>query len=184
MVDSHCPYCALQCAMTMEPVGLGTADLEGRPRTASHRPRGTWDPDQRIEVDARDFPTNRGGMCRKGWTSAEVLRAPDRLTTPLVRGSDGELHPMDWDDVLDLLADRLRSIAAEHGPDAVAVFGGGGLTNEKAYQLGKFARIALRTKHIDYNGRFCMAPPRPPPTVRWAWTGACPSPSPTWTPPA
>mgnify|MGYP002712927640 CR=1 FL=1 len=36
MVDSHCPYCALQCAMTMEPVGLGTAGLEGRPRTASH----------------------------------------------------------------------------------------------------------------------------------------------------
>ena len=131
--DTHCPYCALQCAMSLEPEG------------------------ERVEVTARDFPTNRGGMCRKGWTSAEVLRAPDRLTTPLVRGSDGELHPMDWDDVLDLLADRLRSIAAEHGPDAVAVFGGGGLTNEKAYQLGKFARIALRTKHIDYNGRFCMA---------------------------
>jgi assimilatory nitrate reductase catalytic subunit len=37
------------------------------------------------------------------------------------------------------------------------VFGGGGLTNEKAYQLGKFARVALRTRHIDYNGRFCMS---------------------------
>ncbi|MFX4286000.1 molybdopterin oxidoreductase family protein [Janibacter sp. G349] len=133
MVDSHCPYCALQCAMSLEPEG------------------------ERVEVTARDFPTNRGGMCRKGWTSAEVLRAPDRLTTPLVRGSDGELHPVGWDEVLDLLAGRLREIAAEHGPDAVAVFGGGGLTNEKAYQLGKFARIALRTKHIDYNGRFCMA---------------------------
>ncbi|MGN7248422.1 molybdopterin oxidoreductase family protein [Janibacter anophelis] len=133
MVDSHCPYCALQCAMTMEPVG------------------------QRVEVTARDFPTNRGGMCRKGWTSAEVLRAPDRLTTPLVRGTDGELHPTAWDEVLDLLAGRLREIATEHGPDAVAVFGGGGLTNEKAYQLGKFARIALRSKNIDYNGRFCMA---------------------------
>ena len=133
MVDSHCPYCALQCAMSLEPEG------------------------ERVEVTARDFPTNRGGMCRKGWTSAEVLRAPDRLTTPLVRGADGELHPTGWDEVLDLLAGRLREIATEHGPDAVAVFGGGGLTNEKAYQLGKFARIALRTKHIDYNGRFCMA---------------------------
>ena len=50
-----------------------------------------------------------------------------------------------------------RAIAREHGPDAVAVFGGGGLTNEKAYQLGKFARIALRTSRIDYNGRFCMS---------------------------
>jgi assimilatory nitrate reductase catalytic subunit len=35
--------------------------------------------------------------------------------------------------------------------------GGGGLTNEKAYLLGKFARVALRTSQIDYNGRFCMA---------------------------
>jgi len=37
------------------------------------------------------------------------------------------------------------------------VFGGGGLTNEKAYMLGKFARVALRTSPIDYNGRFCMS---------------------------
>ncbi len=47
--------------------------------------------------------------------------------------------------------------AGPHGPDAVGVFGGGGLTNEKAYQLGKFARVALGTRHIDYNGRFCMS---------------------------
>ena len=45
----------------------------------------------------------------------------------------------------------------QYGRDAVGVFGGGGLTNEKAYLLGKFARVALRTPHIDYNGRFCMA---------------------------
>ena len=38
-----------------------------------------------------------------------------------------------------------------------AVFGGGGLTNEKAYQLGKFARVALGTSQIDYNGRWCMS---------------------------
>ena len=37
------------------------------------------------------------------------------------------------------------------------MFGGGGLTNENAYMLGKFARVALRTANIDYNGRFCMA---------------------------
>lgn len=37
------------------------------------------------------------------------------------------------------------------------MFGGGGLTNEKAYALGKFARTVLRTANIDYNGRFCMA---------------------------
>lgn len=146
---THCPYCALQCAMTLEPAptaapagaGAGPVDL-GLPS---------------VTVQGREFPTNRGGLCQKGWTSASVLGTPDRITTPLVRGADGELHAATWDEALDLVAARARQTAAEHGPDAVAVFGGGGLTNEKAYALGKFARTVLRTANIDYNGRFCMA---------------------------
>jgi assimilatory nitrate reductase catalytic subunit len=110
-----------------------------------------------LAVTGRPFPTNRGGLCQKGWTSAQVLRAPDRLTTPLVRGADGRLRPASWDAALDVVAERLAAVQAEHGRDAVGVFGGGGLTNEKAYALGKFARVALRTRYIDYNGRFCMA---------------------------
>ncbi|CAN7478249.1 molybdopterin oxidoreductase family protein [Microbacterium foliorum] len=136
MTDTHCPYCALQCAMTLTP----TAG-EALP----------------VTVAGRDFPTNRGGLCKKGWTSAELLADTGRLTTPLVRGDDGELHPAEWDSTLDLIAAQLERIAAEDGHDAIGVFGGGGLTNEKAYQLGKFARIALRTSRIDYNGRFCMS---------------------------
>src|SRR5258708_37749580 len=27
---------------------------------------------------------------------------------------------------------------------------------EKSFLLGKFARVALGTRHIDYNGRLCM----------------------------
>lgn len=136
MTDTHCPYCALQCAMTLTPT-IGDA--------------------LPVAVTGRDFPTNRGGLCKKGWTSAELLADTGRLTTPLVRGDDGELHPADWHTTLDLIAAQLRRIADEDGADAIGVFGGGGLTNEKAYQLGKFARIALRTSRIDYNGRFCMS---------------------------
>jgi assimilatory nitrate reductase catalytic subunit len=69
----------------------------------------------------------------------------------------GVLRAADWDEALDLVAERLRSLREAHGPDAVAVFGGGGLTNEKAYLLGKFARVALGTSQIDYNGRWCMS---------------------------
>jgi assimilatory nitrate reductase catalytic subunit len=105
----------------------------------------------------RDFPTNRGRLCQKGWTSAEVLTVSDRITRPLVRGTSGELEPATWDEALAYVAERVRSVQADSGRDAVAVFGGGGLTNEKAYQLGKFARLALGTRYIDYNGRFCMS---------------------------
>jgi len=136
VTDTHCPYCALQCAMS---VSAGPSA------------------DGPVEVAPRDFPTNRGGLCQKGWTSAEVLRAGDRLTHPWVRRADGLLHPATWDEALDRVTREVLAVQAEHGRDAVGVFGGGGLTNEKAYQLGKFARVALRTPYIDYNGRFCMS---------------------------
>ncbi|GAA2801932.1 molybdopterin oxidoreductase family protein [Kribbella solani] len=110
-----------------------------------------------MQVRPRDFPTNQGGLCRKGWTAPDVLTAPDRLTTPLVRNADGVLVEASWDTALDFVADRIRSLQLAYGRDSVAVFGGGGLTNEKAYALGKFARVALRTANVDYNGRFCMS---------------------------
>lgn len=138
-MPSHCPYCALQCAMSLTPSGDGTS----------------------VIVEGRDFPTNRGSLCQKGWTSAELLNHPSRLTSPLIREVRGDRNsrfiPTDWDTALDLIAEDILAIQAAHGRDAIAVFGGGGLTNEKAYALGKFARVALGTSQIDYNGRFCMS---------------------------
>jgi assimilatory nitrate reductase catalytic subunit len=109
-------------------------------------------------VSGRDFPTNAGGLCQKGWTAAELLTSPHRLTTPLLRETrDAPLRPAGWDTALDFVAGKLRDLRDTHGPDSVGVFGGGGLTNEKSYLLGKFARVALGTSQIDYNGRFCMS---------------------------
>ena len=130
---THCAYCGLQCAMTLS--GASADELR---------------------VSPRRFPTNRGGLCQKGWTSTDLLRTPGRLTTPLVR-RDGELRKASWDEALGVVAGGIVRAQAAYGPDAVAVFGGGGLTNEKAYQLGKFARAVLRTSQIDYNGRWCMS---------------------------
>jgi assimilatory nitrate reductase catalytic subunit len=107
-------------------------------------------------VTPRDFPVNAGGLCQKGWTAGALLTSPRRLTTPMIR-VDGALEPVSWDFALDFVARKLREVQETHGPDGVAVFGGGGLTNEKAYLLGKFARVALGTSQIDYNGRFCMS---------------------------
>ncbi|MGC0210756.1 molybdopterin oxidoreductase family protein [Streptomyces levis] len=132
---THCPYCALQCGMNLTPT-----------------------PDGTVEVSERaDFPVNRGALCGKGRTAPAVLARNVRLTSPLVRDEGGTLVPASWDEALDRIAAGLGRTRAEHGPDAVGVFGGGGLTNEKAYTLGKFARVVLGTSQIDYNGRFCMS---------------------------
>jgi assimilatory nitrate reductase catalytic subunit len=132
---THCPYCSLQCGMHLRPAS-----------------EGAW------SVGERDFPTNRGGLCQKGWTAAELLGSAERLRAPLVRERRSEpLRPTSWDDALDRVTGAIERAQAVYGRDAVGVFGGGSLTNEKAYLLGKFARVALRTSQIDYNGRFCMS---------------------------
>ncbi|ORT61993.1 molybdopterin oxidoreductase family protein [Streptomyces sp. CB03238] len=132
---THCPYCALQCGMNLRPAGDG------------------------VEVVERaDFPVNRGALCGKGRTAPAVLSSRVRLDGPLVRSpATGRLEPASWEEALRAVADGLRGTREQHGADAVGVFGGGGLTNEKAYTLGKFARLVLGTSQIDYNGRFCMS---------------------------
>ncbi|MGP3926966.1 molybdopterin oxidoreductase family protein [Streptomyces sp. 8N616] len=136
-VDTHCPYCALQCGMGLR------AEAEGGG----------------VEVVERTaFPVNRGALCGKGRTAPAVLSSRVRLVEPLVRRpATGRLEPATWEEALDRIAAGFAGTRAEHGPDAVGVFGGGGLTNEKAYALGKFARLVLGTSQIDYNGRFCMS---------------------------
>jgi assimilatory nitrate reductase catalytic subunit len=130
---THCPYCALQCGMHV--VQDGGLKIIGNPK----------------------FPVNEGGLCIKGWSAAATLNHADRLLTPLVRDGNGSLVPASWETALEHVAKRLRDVQLRYGPDAVAVFGGGSLTNEKAYLLGKFARVGLGTSNIDYNGRFCMS---------------------------
>src|SRR5947199_2540850 len=114
---THCPYCAFQCGMTISPA------LEVRPDDT--------------------FPVNRGQMCTKGFTSADLLDHAERVTTPLLRGSDGQFAPSSWETALDFIAERLLAIRAAHGPEALAAFVSGAPTNENAYLLGKLARLAL-----------------------------------------
>jgi assimilatory nitrate reductase catalytic subunit len=103
------------------------------------------------------FPVNKGGLCVKGWSAAGTLAHAERITTPLIRQSDESFAPASWPQAIGTIVARFRRIQAAHGPNAVGVFGGGSLTDEKAYLLGKFARVALGTANIDYNGRFCMS---------------------------
>ena len=130
--------------MYLEPV----AAAPGSPEGGTHTIRVLADP---------QFPVNQGGLCVKGWSAAATLDHPERLRTPLVRNADGQLEPATWDAAFTRIVEGVRRVQQRYGRDAVGVFGGGSLTNEKAYLLGKFARVALGTSNIDYNGRFCMS---------------------------
>lgn len=112
----------------------------------------------RIEINSAPFGGQPGGMCAKGWTAGVALSEELRLTTPMLRvDKNAQLFPCSWDEAYNFIEERIRQSQAQFGKDSVGIFGGGGLTNEKAYYLGKFARVALSTRFIDYNGRFCMS---------------------------
>src|SRR5579884_3298552 len=136
LVPTHCAFCGVQCGMNLRV-------LDG----------------QVIGVEPRYFPHNRGSLCPKGVVAYQQVGHPDRLTTPLLRrgGKGGRLEPATWDEALDYVVRRWQAIQAWQGRDAVAVYSGSSMTNEKCYLLGKFARVGLRTRHIDYNGRLCMS---------------------------
>ncbi|MGH9147386.1 MAG: molybdopterin oxidoreductase family protein, partial [Vicinamibacterales bacterium] len=131
---THCPFCSLQCGMHVAATQHGY-EISGNTK----------------------FPVNKGRLCVKGWSASAMLDHPERLLHPLVRDDHDVLVRATWDEALDRIASGVERVQQRYGRDAVGVFGGGSLTNEKAYLLGKFARVALGTSNIDYNGRFCMS---------------------------
>jgi len=133
LVKTHCCFCGQQCGIQLK---------VRENRVTGFEP---WE----------DFPFNRGMLCPKGVKRYLQGNHPDRLLHPLMR-TDAGFRVATWDEALEFTARRLREVQEKYGADAVAVYGGASLTTEKAYLLGKFARVALRTRHIDYNGRLCM----------------------------
>jgi NADH-quinone oxidoreductase subunit G len=93
-------------------------------------------------------PVNQGWLCDKGRYGYEWVHADQRVRRPLVR-EHGDLVETTWPLALDAAADGLRKVLDVHGPDAVAVLGGGRGTNEDAYVWARFAKGVLGTDNVD-----------------------------------
>jgi len=133
LVKTHCCFCGQQCGIQLKVRDNQVVGFE------------PWE----------EFPFNHGMLCPKGVKRYLQNEHPDRLKAPLFRSAGG-FQATGWDEALDFTARRLREVQERYGKDAVAIYGGASLTTEKSYLLGKFARVALGTRHIDYNGRLCM----------------------------
>jgi assimilatory nitrate reductase catalytic subunit len=133
LVKTHCCFCGQQCGIQLKVRENKIVGFE------------PWE----------DFPFNRGMLCPKGVKRYMQSSHPDRLLQPLMRTEQG-FRRASWEQSLEFTARRIREVQAQYGKDAVAVFGGASLSTEKSYLMGKFARLAVGTRHIDYNGRLCM----------------------------
>ncbi|MFD7461894.1 MULTISPECIES: bifunctional nitrate reductase/sulfite reductase flavoprotein subunit alpha [unclassified Streptomyces] len=140
-VRTVCSYCGVGCGLVLD-VGTGP---DGR-RTVL---KATGD---------KEHPANFGRLCTKGATTADMLAAPGRLTTALVRPDRGdEPRPASVAVAVEETARRLRAIVDEHGPDAVALYVSGQMSLEAQYLANKLAKGYLRTNRIESNSRLCMA---------------------------
>ena len=134
IVKTHCCFCGQQCGIQLKVKDNKVIGFE------------PWE----------DFPFNQGRLCPKGVKRYMQDEHPDRLKDPLLRKDGVGFVRVSWDEALDKAASEIRRIQQAYGNDAFALLGGASLTNEKAYLMGKFARVAVRTANIDYNGRLCM----------------------------
>ena len=134
-VATHCCFCGVQCGMFLRVSGTGKV----------------------FGVEPRRHDINKEKLCPKGVTAYQQVNHPDRLTFPLMRDRRGDpLRRVSWEEALERVVSEIRRIQQTYGRDAFSVYSGSSLTTEKCYLMGKFARVALGTRHVDYNGRLCM----------------------------
>ena len=131
-----CPYCGVGCGLLVRVEDGAVTRVKGDP---SH-------------------PANFGDVCAKAVHLPPALRTDDRLCFPQLRSRrDAPLERVPWDLALRAMAERIRRIVADHGPDAVAFYASGQLLTEEYYVAAKLAKGFLRVNNFDTNSRLCMA---------------------------
>src|SRR5262249_12443473 len=136
IVKTHCCFCGMQCGIQLKVKDNQVIGFE------------PWE----------DFPFNHGMLCPKGVKRYLQGSHPDRLLSAYQRDpkAEGGFSPIPYEQAIDRVASEIQRIQTTYGPEAFGVLSGASLTIEKAYLMGKFARVCLKTPFIDYNGRLCM----------------------------
>jgi predicted molibdopterin-dependent oxidoreductase YjgC len=127
-VKSTCTFCGVGCQI----------DINVDPET------------NRIEKITSDpsYVSNEGNLCVKGRFAFNFVHHPDRLTEPLVRGDDGELHPTTWEHALEVAADGLGRVKEKYGPQSIGFLASARLTMEENFLIQKLARTVVGTNSV------------------------------------
>ena len=129
-VRTTCPYCGVGCQQRLHIVNGKIVKVTG----------------------VENAEPNRGRLCVKGRFGFDFIYSGDRLTSPLIREGDA-FREASWDEALDLVADRLKTIIAESGPDAIGGVSCARSINEDSYQMQKLFRAVIKTNNIDHCAR-------------------------------
>lgn len=129
-IKTTCPYCGVGC-------GVSASVEKDRVQTV---------------VGDENHPANFGKLCVKGSVLHETMDHHGRLLHPSIDGVK-----VDWDTAIDTVAQKLKTIAKQHGPDSIAFYLSGQLLTEDYYVANKLAKGFIGTSHVDTNSRLCMS---------------------------
>jgi formate dehydrogenase alpha subunit len=96
---------------------------------------------------------NKGTLCAGGRFGYDLVHHEGRLLSPLLN-RDGALKPASWDDAVAFVADRLKKMIHDSGPESVAGLASPRMTNEDCYAFQKLFRAIIGSNNIDSEARF------------------------------
>lgn len=129
-VRTTCSYCGVGCQLTLHTRDNRVVQVSG----------------------VTDAAPNFGSLCVKGRFGFDFIGSDQRLTDPLIK-ENGQFRKATWDEALDRVAHRLKSIRDSHGGDSIGVLTSARITNEENYIVNKFTRAVLKTNNIDHCAR-------------------------------
>jgi len=130
MVRTTCSYCGVGCQMYLHVRNDRIVKVTG----------------------VEELGPNYGSLCVKGRFGYDFVHDQERLTKPLIR-EGGSFREASWDEALNLVAEKLKSIRSQHGADAIGVLSSARITNEENYLVQKFTRAVVGTNNVDHCAR-------------------------------
>ncbi len=101
-----------------------------------------------IRGDDND-PLSKGHICPKAVALQDLHDDPDRLRKPMRRVGD-RWHEMEWEEALDLVADRLHNIRSKHGRNSLGVY----LGNPNVHNHGSLVATMPFLRALGTQNRF------------------------------
>jgi predicted molibdopterin-dependent oxidoreductase YjgC len=132
-VRTTCNFCGVGCQLDLN---IDTEAREGQGRVV------------KVTSPPVGSTTNDGNLCVKGRFAYDFIHHEDRITTPLIRGEDGELHEASWDDALATAAAGLLAVKETHGTDSMGFVSSSRCTMEENYLVQKLSRAVFGTNNV------------------------------------
>lgn len=101
---NYCDMCPWRCGIVVQSINGRVHKIDGNP------------------ID----PKSRGMLCARGQAGVSFTYDPDRLRAPMIRTGErgeGKFREVTWAEALDQAAERFNAIAAQYGPESIAIFG-------------------------------------------------------------